>query len=458
MRSESTPVKPLRISASARPTKRIIRQACTYALMFAVVLVLAAATTPAQAQTLHVLYNFAGGSDGATPSAPLIDVKGQLYSTTTVGGITGACPGVNSHGCGTVFQLTPPSTPGGAWTENVIYRFQGGSNDGANPENALIADHAGNLYGTTSAGGMQSCSGGCGTVFELQPPSLPSGAWTETVLYLFKGVPSGNGNGDAASPNTLVFDKSGNLFGMASGGGHCTTNETGTYCYGAVYNLIAPSGSGDRWTEHILFRFTGPSGAPQSAIFDHAGNLYGSAAWGKYGYGMIFTLQPSAAHRGSWVVSEIYNFKDGTDGAFVVTGLVFDASGNLYGSTLGGGLHSPPGDGTVFRLTPPAQSGAPWGESVLYAFTGGSDGAGPSFGPIVDSSGNVYGTTTEGGTAGLGTLFELNAEGQETTLLGFARTDGVNPSGLLRDPNGNLYGTAQAGGTANHGTVFKLTP
>ena len=424
-------------------------------LAFVVMLALALA---AQAQTFQVLYNFAGGSDGTTPYAGLIEVKGQLYGTTMTGGSTGTCPGAPTPGCGTVFQLTPPSMPGSVWTETVIHRFQGGTNDGASPEDALIADRAGNLYGTTSAGGIQSCSGGCGIVFKLQPPSLPGGAWTETVLYRFKGVPSGNGNGDAASPNGMVFDRHGNLFGMAYGGGYCHTDETGTYCYGAVYKLTAPAGSGHPWTEHVLYRFYGPSGAPQSAIFDKSGNLYGSAVWGKYGFGMIFTLHPSTTTRSSWVESAVYNLKGGSDGAFVVTGLAFDESGKLYGSTLGGGLNSPPGYGTVIQLTPPAKSGGAWTECVLYAFTGGNDGDGPIFGPIVDSSGNLYGTTSGGGSTGFGTIFELSPEGRETTLHSFARTDGVNPSGLLRDARGNLYGTAQAGGTANAGTVFRLTP
>lgn len=423
-------------------------------------LALATVATPSlTAQTFNVLYNFAGGSDGASssPYAALIDVKGKLYGTTMAGGTTGLCEGQSGPpGCGTVFQLTPPATPGGAWTEAVIYRFQGNT-DGAIPEDSLVADRAGNLYGTTSAGGIQSCSGGCGTVFELQPPSLPGGAWTETVLYRFKGVPSGNGNGDAALPNGLVFDKGGNLFGMAYDGGHCHTDETGTSCGGAVYKLTAPAILGAPWTEHILYRFYGPSGAPTSPIFDQSGNLYGRAGWGKYGYGMIFTLQPSSTTRGSWVESEVYNFQGGSDGALPFPGLVFDESGKLYGSTLGGGNNSPPGFGTVFQLTPPAQSGGAWSESVLYAFTGGSDGDSPFFGPIVDSSGNVYGTTTGAGSAGYGTIFELSA-GEEITLHSFSRTDGVIPSGLLRDASGNLYGTAQAGGSANAGTVFKLTP
>jgi uncharacterized repeat protein (TIGR03803 family) len=453
MRPESTSAKP-QPSFSTHSTKTIQRRACHYALACVVVLALAAAAPLAQAQTFEVLYNFAGGTDGTTPYTGLIEVKGQLYGTTMTGGSTGTCPAALTPGCGTVFQLTPPSAPGGAWTETVIYRFQGGTTDGANPEEALVADRAGNLYGTTYAGGIQCYYGGCGTVFELQAPSLPGGAWTETVLYFFQGAPSGNGDG--SWPNGLVFDKGGNLFGMAYDGGHCTSSETGISCGGAAYKLNKPSSSGGPWTEHILYRFYGATGAPASPLFDQAGNLYGRAGWGRYGCGTIFTLQPSSTTRGSWVESEIFNFR-GSDGCLPFPGLVFDETGNLYGATLGGGSGSGPGGGTVYELTPPAQSGGAWTEAVLHSFGHAPDGNSPTFGPIVDSSGNVYGTSTASGSAGLGTIFEITA-GQETTLHSFTATDGVNPSGLFRDANGNLYGTAQAGGTSNNGTVFKLAP
>jgi uncharacterized repeat protein (TIGR03803 family) len=450
-----------RCPTSAHLTNPIKKQGRGLATALAVVLALAAvATTSAQAQTFDVLYNFAGGSDGASPYAAPIAVKGQLYGTTMLGGTTGLCPGVNTQGCGTVFQLTPPAAPGGAWTETVIYRFQGGTNDGANPEDALVADRDGNLYGTSSAGGIQSCSGGCGTVFQLRPPSLPGGAWTETVLHRFKGVPSGNGNGDAASPDGLTIDQDGSLIGVAYGGGHCNTGETGTYCYGAVFKLTAPTSSAAPWTEQVLYRFRPPNWGYGTPTLDQAGNLYGTGGWGGFGFGWIFTLQPSATNGASWMASAVYNFQGGggsaEDGAFPNPGLVFDQSGRLYGSTLGGGVNQP-GGGTVFQLTPPAESGGDWTESVLFAFTV-NGGNSPGFGPTIDSSGNLYGTTTLGGPNGLGNLFELNAEGHGTTLHSFTRTDGINPSGLLQDKNDNLYGTAQSGGTTNFGTVFRLTP
>lgn len=423
--------------------------------IFLLLIVLLAVST-AHGQNFEVIHNFMGGSDGAVSYGGLIEVRGHLYGTTSAGGITGLCPGINSSGCGTVFELTPPTTAGGAWTETVIYRFQGGDNDGAAPEEALAADSAGNLYGTTSAGGVQSCEEGCGTVFELQPPSQPGGAWTETLLYDFNGVPSGNGNGDLATPTGLAVE-GGNLFGVAYGGGHCTTDETGTYCYGGIYRLSQPSTTGEPWSEHILYRFQPPNWGYGTPVFDEAGNLYTSAGWGQFGYGMVFTLHPPATNGAPWTGSAVYSFQggggSGDDGAFPCDGLVFDDSGNLYGATLAGGLNQP-GFGTVFQLRPPDSSGS-WTESVLYAFSGGSDGNSPGHGPVVDSSRNIYGTTSGDG---LGNVFEIGAQGQETSLHSFTTSDGVSPSGLLRDKNGNLYGTTQAGGAANFGTVFKLTP
>jgi hypothetical protein len=155
----------------------------------------------------HVLYRFQGGNDGISPMAVMIaDKTGNLYGTTALGGGSVNC----FSGCGTVFELSPPASVNGSWTETVLYRFQGGD-DGANPEAALVADQAGNLYGTTSAGGNGNCIPqqlvGCGTVFELVRPTTAGSAWAKRVLYNFQGVPSGEGNGDLAAPNGLVFGK-----------------------------------------------------------------------------------------------------------------------------------------------------------------------------------------------------------------------------------------------------------
>lgn len=192
-----------------------------------------------------------------------------------------------------------------------------------------------------------------------------------------------------------------------------------------------------------------------SAILDPAGNLYGRAGGGKLGYGIIFRLTPPSTSGGSWIEAPIYNFgQSATDGALPFPGLVFDSTGRLYGATLEGGLNSPPGNGTVFRLTPPT-SGGVWTESILHAFTGGSDGDAPEFGPIFGASGNLLGTTW----AGFGTVFELTPSGTLTTLHTFDYyTDGGSPSGLVHDAKGNLYGTTGGGGSGNAGTVFMVTP
>jgi uncharacterized repeat protein (TIGR03803 family) len=267
-----------------------------------------------------MLYQFQGGGDGWNPAASMIaDEHGNLYGTTMDGGTTKDCEGQGAGGCGAVFQLKPPAHLADRWTETVLYRFQGGNADGAFPYAPMIADQDGNLYGATSGGGLQpGCTGGCGTVFELSPPSTPGGSWTETILHLFKGVPSGRGDGDAAEPNNVVFGSDGNLYGTAYSGGHCYTDETGTYCYGAVFELKRPANPNGAWTEKILSVFRGPTGGPQGAIFDKTGNLYATAGWGAYGFGEVFQLLP-AAH-GYWTRNNVYSFHDAPDGAFPVNG------------------------------------------------------------------------------------------------------------------------------------------
>jgi uncharacterized repeat protein (TIGR03803 family) len=277
--------------------------------------------TPAAATREKTLYQFQGGSDGWFPAASMIAGKnGNLYGATMEGGTTKHCEGQGAGGCGTIFQLAPPTRSGGMWTETVLYRFHGGKEDGAFPASPMIFDADGNLYGATSGGGLQQgCTSGCGTVFELSPPSTPGAGWTETILHLFKGVPSGRGDGDAADPNNVVLGSDGNIYGTAYSGGHCVTDETGTYCYGAVFELKRPANPNGVWTEKLLSIFRGPTGAPQGAILDKTGNLYGTAVWGAYGFGEVFQLVP-AAH-GFWTRNNIYSFHDAPDGAFPVNGL-----------------------------------------------------------------------------------------------------------------------------------------
>ena len=264
-----------------------------------------------------VLHSFNGnGADGYQPEASLIfDAVGNLYGTTYWGG---------TYGFGTVFELTPSG--GGGWTETVLHSFQPNGTDGNYPIAGLIFDAAGNLYGTTSAGGTY----GFGTVFELTPEE--GGGWTETVLLNFNGT-------DGSYPHAgLAFDAAGNLYG--------TTGYDGTYHYGTVFELTPTAGGG--WTETVLHSFgNGTDGASPFAglIFDAAGNLYGTtSAGGTYGTGTVFELTGGREQ-------VLYSFKSryGADGATPYAGLIFDAAGNLYGTTYWGGNY---GDGTVFELTP----------------------------------------------------------------------------------------------------------
>ncbi len=418
----------------------------------------------------RVLYRFQGGADGATPLASMIpDGDGNLYGTTNLGGGSASCP----SGCGTVFQLSPPAEHGGAWTETVLYRFQGG-NDGAYPQSSLIADHSGNLYGTTSAGGDGNCivlqSKGCGTVFEVVRPSTPGGAWTESVLYSFQGVPSGRGHGDLAGPNGIVVDAAGNLYGMAWSGGYCRTDETGTYCYGGGYELEKPSAPGDEWKEQVIHIFHDPTGGPAGPVFDKDGNLYGRVGWGKYGFGEIFRLEPPSPPATTWSKVSVYDFQ-GPDGAFPEPGLVFDKDGNLYGATLGSPGYGSP-NGNVFQLRPTRKG--PWTESVLYDFTPPGAGNSPNGGPIVGADRHIYGTAAQGGEFGFGVVFELIPLGMPDgawsyeVIYNFGSGHGSESVGLSLGKDGVLYGTTPAGGNPvcgdaggygnGCGTVFRVIP
>jgi uncharacterized repeat protein (TIGR03803 family) len=386
----------------------------------------------AGAQTLTVLYSFTGNQDGSFPQAGLVfDKKGNLYGTTTAGGTSGNC----KNGCGTVFKLTPSGN------ETVLYSFTGGM-DGAFPSEKLVLDARGNLYGTTIYGGNAQCNVWfqytCGTVFKVTP------AGQETVLYRFTGGKDG-GNPMAS----VVLDAKGNLYGTTfeGGAGTCPGN-----C-GTVFK-VTPRGK-----ETVLHSFNRADGAYPEAglVFDKKGNLYGTtAAGGKFqNAGTVFKLTPSGKE------TVLHSFPLGfttTDGAQPRTGLVFDKKGNLYGTTLRGGDRGCSGGagfgcGVVFKVTPSD-------EDVIYTFTGGPDGAYPSD-LVLDASGNMYGTTPNGGVYGLGTVFKVTPTGQETilhTFNGFP-ADGAYPeAGLVWDANGNLYGTSGVGGAYGYGTVFKLVP
>lgn len=348
----------------------------------------------------------------------------------SAGNLYGTTSGGGTNREGTVFEVSVNGI------ETILHNF-GSGNDGQTPFGSLIFDSAGNLYGTTSAGGVY----GYGIVFELSPNG------TETVLYNF-----GAGM-DGANPSAgLVFDTSGNLYG--------TTVNGGLFGGGAAFEL-SPNGGGG-WTETGIYSFGGtPTDGlnPYSQlVFDSSGNLYGTTQnGGLYGAGIAFELSPNGI--GCCRESPLYNFGNGTDGAKPYAGLVFDKSGNLYGTTVDGGVF---GGGTAFELSPNGTGG--WTETGLYSFgSSSSDGLNPYSGLIFDKSGNLYGTTQNGGLYSGGTAFELLPSNigccRESPLYSFGNgTDGRNPqAGLIFSPTGTLYGTTVNGGMYSGGTVFGIT-
>jgi uncharacterized repeat protein (TIGR03803 family) len=400
-----------------------------------------AMATSARAQTFSVLYSFTGGTDGGgVGSSVVMDKQGNLYGTTTGGG---------AYGYGTVFELSPNAD--GTWTETVLHSFKNGDPDGQEPDANLVLDAAGNLYGTTPTGGKHKV----GTAFELMSVS---GGWTLNLLYTF-----GSYKGDAGPPRGgLVFDSKGNLYGAAGGG------MPGA---GAVFEL---SPSGGSWIEKVLYNF-GSSEALGifpfgNMTFDSVGNLYGSTSMGGDmscvqdgggGCGVVYKLWRS----NGWKETVLHIFTGGSDGINPAGGpLVFDAKGNLYGSTLDGGSTGCAGGGcgTVFKLSVGVNG---WREGVIHQFGNGGNGSNPVGGLVFDQAGNAYGATFAGGgmECDCGAVFKLSLGGtgqwKYNLLHGFSGSDGTAPqNGLIIDAAGKLYGTTVLGGSGEHGVVFEITP
>jgi uncharacterized repeat protein (TIGR03803 family) len=392
----------------------------------------------ASAQSEHPIYEFKGGVDSDAPTAGLIaDSKGNLYGTTTGFDING----------GTVFELTKPSGSG-PWTETILHRFPANSTDGRTPEAGVIFDSKGNLYGTTTAGGTNDQ----GVIFELSPPSVTGKPWTETILYSF--VNSSNTT-DGNVGGGLIF-KGTSLYGTTIYGG-----QTG----GGVFFSLTPTGEGT-WTYTVQHNFTGqpdgsePNVSCEPLVNDKLGNLYGVTAYGGvYGGGAVFEMSPPAAKGDSWTETILYSFNPNTtDAQAPAAGLIFDSSGNLYGTGLGGGTL---GYGAVFELSPPAVSGDAWTESVIYSFTDATDGSDPWAKLVIDKSGNLYGTTLTGSVYELSPPAAQGDSWSETTLYNFPgfTNDGQEPrAGLLLTTQGNLFGTTYAGGSGGYGIVFEIHP
>jgi uncharacterized repeat protein (TIGR03803 family) len=368
-----------------------------------------------------VLYSFHGPwGDGANPFGGVVqDSAGNLYGTTDLGGTSDD---------GAIFKLDPSGN------ETLLHSFD--VVDGLGSQAGLVRDGAGNLYGTAVLGGYRHNA--VGVVFELDTSDH------EVVVHSFGGD---DGNRLVSS---LIRDAAGNLYGTSYLGGGSQNCFNGC---GVVFKIDS---SGN---ESVLHSFNGTDGKNPIAglTMDSAGNLYGTTYHGGVpacydGCGEVFKIKPN----GDFTVLHRFDVRDGY---YPQAGVVLDSLGNLYGATVRGG---PPvaargGLGVIFKLTPNGN------ETVLHSFDG-LDGSFPFASLLRDSAGNLYGTTTEGGSGvcsrfGCGVVFKINPQGVETVLHNFHGTDGDGPDApLFRDSTGNLYGTTGAGGSSNMGVVFKISP
>lgn len=404
-----------------------------------VVLTIVTLSVSLPGQTYRVIHNFnMAAGDGAGPQAGLTwDAHGNLYGTTFSGGTPGGCQG---YTCGTVFELTPAA--GGGWNESVIYNFV--SPDGR-PDTPLSTDSKGNLYGADLGSNNGS------KVFKLIRG--PSGSWSEQVLHDFDG----NGDGQFAEAGLTIG--SGNVL-------YGTTLAGGEWNLGVVF-AIPLNTIPQETVIHSFFPGVAAGANPLSTYLQEIdGSLYGTTeAGGLYNQGTVFRLSPSGS---GWTASTIYSFKGHShnDGALPIAGLLPDGAGNFYGVTESGGNGcGSTGCGTVYKLTHNADGS--WSDLVLHSFERGLDGNSPWGNLIFDHSGNIYGTTYAGGQQsgyGYGTVFELTpANGGQWTYSVLARLPGgsggsIIDGGLVIDSAGNLYGTAQNGGAYGDGVVFEVTP
>jgi uncharacterized repeat protein (TIGR03803 family) len=382
-------------------------------------IILATASIASAGWKEEVLYSFQGGTDGSTPAGGVVfDSAGDLYGATQQGGGSGCKP---TGYCGTVFQLKPPARQGDPWTETLLHVFAGITDtgrDGADPAGGLVIDAAGNLYGTTAYGGSGDCflagiKGGCGTVYELEPPKTKGGGWTYKILYNFQG----GKDGDFAWGD-LAFDHAGNLYGATQFGGGFGSCDSPFYQFcGTVFELSPPQTKGSKWTEKVLYSFKGgKDGANPNGglLLDRMGAIYGTTFAGGggsqlcngtefVGCGTVFELIPGITKSAAWKEKLLHQFSGyPKDGARTNGGPVFGSNGDLYGTTVGGGSAE---EGEVFRLG--AMGSDHWRETILHIFKGGNDEAVPMGGVVFNSSGNLFGTACLGGPLGGGALYEL---------------------------------------------------
>jgi uncharacterized repeat protein (TIGR03803 family) len=406
-------------------------------LMTAIVAVLVTAHSYASAQQVQIIHNFNGNKGGENSEFTLVrDSAGNIYGTTQGGGFC------EEPHCWVVFELTPTAV-GDPWTEKVLHAFNSANKRGSFPSGPVILDASGNVYGETELGGPYIY----GTVFRLTRQA--NGSWTETILHNF-----GNGIDGSEPIGGLTLDADGNLYG--------TTSSGGKYGSGTVFELV-PNADGS-FSEKLLhsFKSDGSEGQfPQAGvIFDSMGNIYGTTAGNLASRSQtVFELTPRPV--GGWLAHVLHRFcntcknNDGPSG-----GLTLDAAGNLYGTTFGGGIHRA---GMVFELSPVAGGG--WTNRTLYNFCseGCVEGGFPAGSLVFDAAGNLYGTTA-GGDGGNGTVFELSPTTtgtcNEKVLSTFcaAPCGDTRVFGVMMNPSGNLYGSIWDGGKNGDGAIFEITP
>ena len=433
--------------------------------LLAGLLLAAAVAATADAYKLRTLYSFcieSGCADGREPaSGLLLDPSGNLYGTALFGG---------ANGVGAIYQLVPNARRT-KWKYRVLYSFcsQSGCADGSDPLSGLIADSAGSLYGTTMAGGPNDG----GIAYRLMPNARRT-KWTLQVLYAFCAA-SACADGREPQSDLAYAGKSSGAPYDGTSPLYGTTSQAGAHREGVVFSIVPGGGS---WSEQVLYDFCALANCADGAgptaglLVDPQGNIFGTTYLGGQGnQGTLFEL--SAGRSGRLPTQTVlYSFcteASCSDGAFPAADLVMDASGNLLGTTFGGGSKGKncddigvSGCGTAFRVQPDGT-----GFALLHDFCARrncADGGYPLAGLLMDGLGNLYGATLYGGgngaPPGFGTVFALSSP---KPLYAFCRlencADGAMPEGnLVMDASGNIFGTALAGGATGNGTVFELVP
>jgi uncharacterized repeat protein (TIGR03803 family) len=403
-------------------------------LGIALLMMTIALSTVANAQaasTESTIYTFSETGSFWPQGGLIEDASGNFYGTTRGGG---------TYGVGTVMELSPPAVSGNPWTLTTLYNFVPYGSGGYVPISDLVKDQAGAFYGTTYTGGDPICN--CGVVYKLVPPAVAGGPWTQSQLYAFKG----GADGRLPALASLALTTKGTLYGV--------TTRGGTWDSGVLFQLTTKTGK--TYTESVLYSFgdladaSTPSGA---ILLDSAGSLYGvTSLGGAFGQGTLYKYVP-AANGQLATYSILYSFGGSTTtGSYPNGSLIFDAGGNIYGVTNGGG--DTDGDGVVYSL---ARANPTWTESILYAFNT-TNGTNPVGGLTWNHKTNqLYGTSSSKNQhpSGDGSIFQLTpptvkgGAWTELTLFQFTyRVNGGYPTGpiTLDSKTGIIYGTALNGG------------